>query len=297
MASTSQRTLRTALTIALAAGTALGIAPNGRTDASPEFEVISIKSHRPDDPQQRDPQFSPGYARFTSTGSALRYVIAFAYGISNQNSRLTGGPAWIRSSNAAYDIEATISKGAIPAGTPYSAARQTLLTMVQTLLRDRFHLRVHRDVVETPVYSVTQAKSGLLLQKAGIEERDCPGPEVPASAAETCHKLAGGRGRGIRGWAVTLNDFFQYLENWIDRPLVDETGAGGLFNIQTTGWRDFHPEDPSAPNANVTAATNPSAADLPALPELFEKLGLRIKAQKGRAAVIVIDEVQKPIEN
>jgi uncharacterized protein (TIGR03435 family) len=195
MALDFQQTLRTALAAALGAS----IAAHAQTGPSPEFEVVSIKAHRPDDPQQRDPQFSPGYARFTSTGSALRYVIAFAYGISNQGSHLVGGPAWIRSSNATYDIEATIPKGAIPAGTPYSAARQKLLPMVQKLLRDRFQLQVHRDVVEMPVYSVTQTKSGPLLQKAAIQERDCPEPAVLPSASETCHKLAGGRGRGIRG--------------------------------------------------------------------------------------------------
>jgi uncharacterized protein (TIGR03435 family) len=288
-----QRARRTALTAALAAGIAL----KAQTDQSLEFEVISVKAHRPDDPQQHDPQFSPGYARFTSTGSALKYVIALAYGTSNQGSRLTGGPAWIRSSNASYDIEATIPEGAIPVGTPYSVARQKLLPMVQKLLRERFHLQVHRDVVEMPVYSVTQAKSGSLSQKAPIEERDCPGPEVESSASVTCHKLAGGRGRGIRGFAVSLNDFFQYLENWIDRPIVDETGLDGLFTVQTTGRREILPQDPSDPNANITAARNPAAADLPTLPEMLEKLGLKIRAQRGRAEVIVVDAVEKPSEN
>jgi len=289
MSSRFQRTLQVTLTFALTL--------NAQTNAPREFEVISIKAHRPDDPQQRDPQFSPGYARFTSTGSALRYVIAFAYGMSNHGSHLIGGPAWIRSSNATYDIEATIPEGTIAPGTPYSAARQRLLPMVQALLRDRFHLQVHREMSEMPVYVVTLAKNGPLLQKASIEERDCPGPETPASASVTCHKLAGGRGRGIRGSAVTLNDFLQYLENWLDRPLVDETGIDGLFNIQTSGWRDFHPEDPSDPNANVTATTNPGAADLPTLPDIFEKLGLKVKAQKGRSPAIVVDGIEKPSEN
>lgn len=294
MTSGFHRTVCAVLTAVIAGD----IAGNAQTDPSPEFEVVSIKAHRPDDPQQRDPQVSPGYARFTSTGSALRYVIAFAYGISNQGSHLAGGPAWIRSSNATYDIEATIPKDTIPAGTPYSVARQTLLPMVQKLLRDRFHLQVHRDVAEMPVYSVTQGKSGPLLQKAAMEERDCPGPQVMPSASETCHKLAGGRGRGIRGLAVTLGDFFQYLENWTDRPIVDETDLEGLFTIQTTGWREFLPGDPSDPNANVTAATNPTnPSDLPTLFEVFEKLGLQLKPQKGRSAVIVVDAVEKPSEN
>jgi uncharacterized protein (TIGR03435 family) len=33
------------------------------------------------------------------------------------------------------------------------------------------------------------------------------------------------------------------------------------------------------------------------LPEVFEKLGLKMKAQKGRAGVIVIDGLQRPSEN
>jgi uncharacterized protein (TIGR03435 family) len=293
MSADFQPTLQVALAVAISGGLAL----NAQTNAAAEFEVVSIKMHRADDPTQRDPQFSPGYERFTSTGSAVRHIIAFAYGVSNTGSRLTGGPPWISSSTAAYDIEATIPKGAIPAGMPYSAARRRLLPMVQNLLRNQFHLQVHHDVLEMPVYAVTIAKDGPRLQKAAFEERDCPGPETPASASVTCHKLAGGRGRGVRGFAVTLNDFFQYLEPWFDRPLVDETDLDGLFNIQTSGWREFHPEDPNDPNANFTASTNPAAADLPMLPEVFEKLGLKIKAQKGRAEVIVIDAVQKPSEN
>jgi uncharacterized protein (TIGR03435 family) len=293
MSADFQRILQIALAVAISGG----IAAKAQTDPSATFEVISIKAHRLDDRRQQGPQFSPGYARFTSDGSALRHVIAFAYGLSNTAGRLTGGPAWIGSSDASYDIEATIPKGAVPAGMPYSAARQKLLPMVQNLLRDRFDLQIHREVIEMPVYSVTLAKSGSLLQRASIEERDCPGPETPASASGSCHKLAGGRGRGIRGFAVTLTDFLQYLEPWIDRPLVDDTGLGGLFNIQSSAWRDVRPDDANDPNANVTAANNPNTADLPLLPEVFAKLGLKIKAQKGPATVIVIDGVRKPSEN
>src|ERR1041384_2216858 len=168
MSTDFQRTLQVALAVAITGG----IAANAQTDPSATFEVISIKAHRLDDRRQQDPQFSPGYARFTSNGSALRHIIAFAYGVSNAAGRLTGGPAWIGSSGASYDIEATIPKGAVPAGMPYSAVRQELLSMVRNLLSDRLGLQIHRDVIEVPVYSVTLAKSGALLQRASIEERD-----------------------------------------------------------------------------------------------------------------------------
>jgi hypothetical protein len=128
MSADFKRTLQVALAVAISGG----IAGNAQTDPTAAFEVISIKAHRPDDRQQHDPQFSPGYARFTSTGSALRHVIALAYGVSNTASRLTGGPAWIGSSNASFDIEATIPKDTIPAGEPYSAARQKLCQWCRT---------------------------------------------------------------------------------------------------------------------------------------------------------------------
>ena len=206
--------------------TLTGIALNAQSNPAAEFEVVSIKTHRLGDPTQHDPEFSPGFARFTSTGSTLRHVIAFAYGVSNTAGRLTGGPAWIGSSNASYDIEATIPKDTIARPTVPRGPQETSANGAEPPARP-VPLASTSRLVEMPVYSVTLAKSGPLLPKASIEERDCPGPASPVSASVTCHKLAGGRGRGIRGFAVTLNDFFQYLEPWIDRPLVDDTGLDG----------------------------------------------------------------------
>jgi uncharacterized protein (TIGR03435 family) len=165
------------------------------------------------------PQFLPG-GRFVSTGIPLRFLIAIAYNVGFQSVRLSGGPAWINSMDGVYDIEATAAPGALPAGLANNARSERLRLMLQSLLAERFKLKVRRETKELPVYTVTVAKSGLKLEKAKIEEKDCA---EPGSSGVSCHSLMGGRGRGLHGDAVSLSDVLSYVENWTDHPLVDKT--------------------------------------------------------------------------
>jgi uncharacterized protein (TIGR03435 family) len=68
--------------------------------------------------------------------------------------------------------------------------------MLQALLADRFKLVIHGETKEIPVYALVVGKGGPKLQKADIEEKDCPevapatGPGTPNTA---CHSFMGGR--------------------------------------------------------------------------------------------------------
>lgn len=172
-----------------------------------------------------------------------------------------------------------------------------MLRRVQTLLADRFQLTAHIEKRNMPVYVITVAPAGPKLEKSPVDESNCPGgSDVQISSGTMCHKMAGGRGQGVRGFAITLDDLTLYLENWLDRPLVNETGIKGLFKLQTTGWRALGPSDPSSGN-NSVAALGTAAEDLPSLEDVFTALGLRLLVQKRDADVLVIDSVQYPTEN
>src|SRR5205807_2031033 len=112
------------------------------------FDVVSIKAHRPGAPQH-DPSFV-GHTRFTSAGLPLRYVIAFAYGMSVRGHNITSGPAWISSNDAVFDIEAKIVNDSI-SGSTNANNRQHMLQMVQNLLKDRFQLKTHSATMEKQV--------------------------------------------------------------------------------------------------------------------------------------------------
>ena len=84
--------------------------PSAQADR-PAFEVTSVKPLPPGDRNFRF-GFQPG-GRFVSN-VPLQFAISFAYNLPfNPSGRLTGGPDWIRSQDAAYDIEAT---GVFPDG-------------------------------------------------------------------------------------------------------------------------------------------------------------------------------------
>jgi uncharacterized protein (TIGR03435 family) len=237
------------------------------------------------------PQFLPG-GRFTSAGLPLRFLIATAWNVGFQSVRLSGGPAWISSRDGAFDIEAKAPAGAIPEGLASNLRDQRMRRMLQALLQERFQLKIRTETREIPVYAVVAAKNGPKLEKAKIEEKDCldTTPTGPA-----CHTIMGGRGRGLHGPAVNLSDILSYVENWTDRPLVDQTGIQGLFNVQTSGWRDYQPGAPPPPGAKAEDGSD--LADVPTLFDVFARLGLRLQAEKGTVQVFIIDHVERPSEN
>jgi uncharacterized protein (TIGR03435 family) len=262
------------------------------TASRPTFEVVSVKPLPPGD---RTPRFGfqPG-GRFVSTVQ-LQAAISFAYDLPfNLSPRLRGGPDWIRSMDAAYDIEAT---GAFPPGLSEQARHDREMSMVQALLVDRFKLVIHRETKELPVYALVVAKSGPKVQKSDIEEKDCPDPSTtpPPDPKTLCHNLGGGRGRGIHARAVSMSDLASGLENFTDRPLVDKTGLKGLYHIETTAWLPMQIGPPPAPGVKGEDGTYQT--DLPTIFTVFDKLGLKLDPRKEKVDVYVIDHLEQPSAN
>src|SRR5262249_47372554 len=82
------------------------------------------------------------------------YVL-FADGHVNPQSRvpIEGGPSWIHTSRYRIDAKAD---GAQSQGMMHGP-------MLQTLLEDRFKLKIHRETREVPAYALTVAKGGIKL--------------------------------------------------------------------------------------------------------------------------------------
>ncbi len=219
----------------------------------------------------------------------LKLIIIEAYGLPLQSSqRLAGGPDWINSEK--YDIEAKAPQGAVPAGLAGKSRSASLMLMLQTLLADRFKLTVHREAKQMTVYALVAAKNGPRVQRAKIEEKDCPESSTlvaPVPGADYCHAFFGGQGRGIHGKTVTMSDLATWLENWTDHPVRDKTGFKALFDIDTEGWGSMN--SPPSP-----AATEPAVDGPPSLPSVLDHVGLKLEATKDSVEVIVIDHIERP---
>ena len=190
------------------------------------FEAASVKPVQVRDNGLVLAQFGPG-GRFVSR-EPLQDVIALAYDLPLFNHgryRLLGGPDWIRSVDSSYDIEAKPAEGSIPNGLAPNVRNDRLRSMLRTLLQDRFKLAIHRETKELQVYALVVGKNGPKLEKAAIEEKDCPAadtlglsvpvPNVHKDEKPACHAIDGGRGRGIHGQAVSMADVVSLVETYI----------------------------------------------------------------------------------
>ncbi|MDR3698822.1 MAG: TIGR03435 family protein [Candidatus Sulfopaludibacter sp.] len=269
----------------------------------PKFVVASIKPCRGGSsaPERKGGggggEFSPGTLRVDcSTVMDLiegAYVL-FANGHVNPRSRagVEGGPAWIHSDRYQIDAKADGAKGQGMMRGP----------MLQTLLEDRFKLRLHHETREVPAYALTVAKGGLKLrpfQAGTCIPRDFarffeqfppqPFPELPPG-----QKYCGG-GVAVKGaiatldaTAMSIDDFFKYSLPALDRPVVNKTGITGLF--------DFHLEYASD-EPRGAGATSPEVAGPSVFDALERQLGLKPELAKARGDFLLIDHVERPSAN
>ncbi len=170
--------------------------------------------------------------------------------------------------------------------------------MPQALLRDRFKLTMRRETKEIPVYALIVGKNGPKLQKSKVDEKDCADPDDPESKGAPCHRFMGGQGRGLHGKAVDMADLVGFVENWTDRPLLDETGIQGLYDIESEGWAPMRPRparDPGTPpSAEGLAFGDPT---IPTLFTIFDRLGLKMEPKRAAVETLAIEHVARPTEN
>lgn len=260
-----------------------------------KFEVASIKICK-DRSVARDTGLKGGGRTSGSSSpdslylpcSSVRFLIRLAYIITparlnpmQANPELEGGPAWIDSDR--YKINA---KAQDPVGKDMIRG-----PMLQALLVDRFHLTIHRETREVPIYELTVAKKGLRLQPTNGESCnpvDLTQSSLPPPAPGQkpwCGLLRG----GINSHQITIDlpgasmaEFARSLLK-IDRPVIDKTGITEKFDFHL----EYAPEGADASD-DATAQSIFSA---------LGQLGLKLELAKGPRDFLVIDSVEKPSEN
>jgi uncharacterized protein (TIGR03435 family) len=246
------------------------------------YDVATIK---PSDPDQ---QYS---------GTTLRRYIANAYGVPIPwgaaptlfaGAQVVGGPAWI--DNDKYDIKGKASDELRQAMQKMSQdeGRATTRTMQQALLAERFHLKVHFETREMPVFEMVPAKGGLKI-------KPLTGVDAEANASMNMQIRNNGTAT-LMGKAATMDLFLNALRgespDVAGRPIVDMTGFQGRFDLT-----DFRFSGVPLPNAGE-AGVSTNDPDAPSLSQALEQnLGLKLVPAKGQVEVVVIDSIDRPTEN
>ncbi len=117
------------------------------------FEVATIKLTA-DDQQGRFIKMQSAN-RFIERAYTLKLLIAAAYDLNPKT--ISGGPAWIESDR--YDID-SVTPGEV------QPTHDEQMTMLRSLLTERFQLTFHREPKEFAVYALDIAKGGPKLKAA-----------------------------------------------------------------------------------------------------------------------------------
>lgn len=223
------------------------------------FEVASIK------PSVVRAMEGAGRSRIEHTADSLtmrnvdlKACVEWAYGVEYYQI-----PAANSLDGKGYDILAKAA-GAVPVS--------QLRLMLRQLLKERFKLTVHQETKTLPVYALTVGNGG---------------PKLPAANADDGHHAVESLPRVQDGSFffpdASMSDFATKLSmlRGMDRPVVDQTGIQGFYDIVLKGVAD--------------AVRYPEGASLFTL--IPEQLGMKLVATKAPIEIVVIDHAEKPSEN
>ncbi len=244
---------------------ASGVAPTKGTDSVLRFEVVSI--HPVDMDIMQAARLGRAFRRFddqqVSFGAApLMVLIALAFHVGQID--VGNAHSWVKSTP--FDIQATLPAGATQAQIP---------AMLQSLLVERFGLVFHHGQTSRPVYELIKGDGPLKATEAALN------PSPYKCNVESGHRVCRG---------ITMEEVAEMLSTrvdagagldspWLDRPVVDETGIEGAWDLNL----DF---------GRLSADNVPTAA------QAVKDLGLKIRPIARVYDTIIIDSINKvPTEN
>lgn len=256
--------------------------PASQTAAPPPLPWASVSIHE-SDPARDGGNYSNEQPNGVNLhGMSLREIISDGYNFSVMPLReeeITGLPDWARTTR--YDILARVDADDVEAFKKLSnlsmeetvaafTTRQATgeMLMVQSLLADRFHLRVHWDSKERSVYTLSVAKGGLRLKPAAdpkhgemtFSQGHLAGKGVPLSFLATLLALPGGR------------------------TVVDRTALAGAYDFDL----HFDPHDSPADTEN---------GDPGFFTAVEEQLGLKLQSTRASVPVLAVDHIERPTPN
>jgi uncharacterized protein (TIGR03435 family) len=241
----------------------------------PRFEVASIKPSS----LTSTGGVGAGVGGASEHAATVRFLLWFSYGV--QPFQIVGAPGWIDTDH--FDIEAKAEDR--------NASPDQVRLMLQSLLEDRFRLKLHREARQSPIYSLVVAKGGPKT-KLSLDQTspDVNGPSLPGSPLPNHGAIRFGVGSFL-GNAVPLSFFAKMLSQRLDRFVVDRTNLPGRYDFLLQ-WK---------PGPGETPNEAPGAGDIESRPSIFtaiqEQMGLKLESGREPVEVLVVDHIDRPSEN
>jgi uncharacterized protein (TIGR03435 family) len=259
-----------------------------------EFEVASVRPSPQTKPDQVGIGLRMDGAQAHISFFTLQSYIAMAYRVRlNQVS----GPDWMTS--AMFDVN-----GKLPSGGTHDQVPE----MLQSLLTERFQLKLHREQKDLPVYALLMGKGPLNLKEVRAADANKPNDAINVAAAGSAAGVSVDLGNGswysfadskFEAHKMTLDQLASMLERYVDRPILNQTDLKATYDVTLK----LTPEDYRAMLIRAAVSSGvvlpPQALRLmegnsaASLSDAFEQVGLKMVARKAPLDMIVVDQVSK----
>lgn len=224
------------------------------------FEVASVRIH-PEAPHIINITTSgPG---FKADAEMLGGLVMYAYNLKNYQLSYASKLAF---DDVYFDIVAKAEGDAAP-------NKNEFRQMVQSLLADRFKLKVHREMREMPIYALVVGKNGPKFKESAPDASGFGNVSVK------------GRNQIFKMAKATMANVADSLQIYTGRPVIDKTGLTGDYNISFEATPQFRMN------------RNPDPSDIDVREAVQDQLGLKLEAQKAMIEVIVVDHAELPSGN
>jgi len=297
------------------------------------FEAVSIKQNT-NPPGAGTTGLSTQPGRFVATNIPLSLIVQLALTAGVPNLRLEGAQAWL--STERYDIVATTGGPKTGPETmemlrTMLADRFKLVTHRETKPAQVYHLvlarsdgRLGRDLKPSTLDCETvmrerSAKLAAQLQEAqkdgqasSAAQRQAITQMLQGKPGEPCSPIGlsqSGAGTTIKLDGNSMATLATRLRTFAGQEVIDRTGLAGLYDVTLRFQIDMAQlargigaaggilgVPPGLPPA-LSAAAPPGDEAPPLAAALQEQLGLRLEAHDSTAEVMVIDRIEKPVDD
>jgi uncharacterized protein (TIGR03435 family) len=234
----------------------------------PVFEAASVKPSQSTEPAKLISD--PGL--WSCANCRLFDLFGYAYKVFEYQ---LVAPEWTK--EAHFDVVAKLPAGVKPAGWTVKADADPFALMMQSLLEERFQIKLHREQREVSIYELRVAKGGHKMEEVKAPApAPPPGPSVDRDGFPTIPggdgmRLLPDRGR-MQFRAQAMIHLAHFLSTQVDRPVLDATGLEGRYALTLSWYRTAGP------------------TIFEALPK---QLGLMLQTKKGPVEMVVIDSLSK----
>lgn len=209
---------------------------------------------------------------FIATGVPLVTLIHVAYDL--KPFQLSGVPDWVGTER--YDVQGRAAR---------AADDRSIRAMLQTLLEERFKLKLRRETKPVPIYALEVVRRNDRLREVTSDDTPQARISMFPNGSEMFMRLT-----GEQTTMAQVSDVLTAVLMASGRPVIDRTGLRGRYSFTL----DWAPDLPPAAGASAVASL-PSGPTLQTA--IREQLGLRLSEEKGPLDVFVIEGVERPTEN